>query len=258
MPIHKTAAVVLNTYPYSDGSLVAHLVTRRFGRLSVIAKGARRPKTRLYTQLDRLYVLEVVIYFKAGRSMQTLSDADLVAYHPELRTSLVRFYAAQYASELVATGITEDHPNVALYDRFVLGLEECSRLPEERLPLWVLHFEAGVLEALGLSPAVDRCIACGRPNPYRGAATFSLAAGGLLCRACQDRGPVPRPTLELSAPALKTWRALATPAGTTEARRLLEDAELPRTALLELRRLLDRFLPYHLERQLRLSKHLPR
>lgn len=258
MPIHKTAAVVLNTYPYSDGSLVAHLITRRFGRLSVIAKGARRPKSRLYTQLDRLYVLEVVVYFKPGRSMQTLSDADLIAHHPELRRSLVRFYTAQYASELVAAGMTEDQPNVALYDRLVLGLDECARWPEDRLPAWVLHFEAGALHALGLAPALDRCIACGRANPYRGAATFSLAAGGLICRACQNRGSVPHPTLELSAAALRVWRALAIPPGTEEARQLLERAELPRAALLELRRLVDRFLPYHLERGLRLAKYLPR
>ncbi len=257
MPIQKTAAVVLNTYPYSDGSLVAHLLTRRFGRMSVLAKGARRPKSRLYTQLDRLYVVDVVLYMKPDRAMQTLSDAALEAHHPELRTSLVRFYTAQYASELVAAGTTEGHPNPKLFDRFVAGLSECARLPIPRLPLWVLHFEAACLAALGLSPALDRCIACKRPNPYRGAATFSVAAGGLLCRSCQAEGSVPRPMVELSAAALRAWRTLSCSPGTPEAEALLAEDELPRGALLELRRVLDRFLPYHLERGLRLAKYLP-
>ncbi|MEQ8766407.1 MAG: DNA repair protein RecO [Planctomycetota bacterium] len=257
MAIHKTRAVVLNTYPYSDGSLIVHLATRRFGRLSVIAKGARRPKSKMHTQLDRLYVVDVVVYFKPGRSVQTLSDVSVEEFFPELRRSLPRFYAAHYACELVETGLPEEQPNAPLFDRLVLGLRECDQLPVDRLALWALHFDASVLGYLGLSPSLERCGACGRENPFRGSATISLSAGSVICRGCRASGHEPTQAFPLSAAALRTWRLLAVPAGSPAAKTLLTETEVPRRVIGELRGFMNRFLPFHLERQLRLQKHLP-
>lgn len=83
--IRKTELVVLRTQPMGDTSLLLHGFSRHFGRLGLIAKGVRSPKSRSRAALlQPAQVLQVLYYHKPNRDLHTLSEVSLL-HHPTLR-----------------------------------------------------------------------------------------------------------------------------------------------------------------------------
>ncbi|MBT7093375.1 MAG: hypothetical protein HN936_09015 [Bacteroidetes bacterium] len=69
--IHKIRAIVLHHLNYGDTSIIAHLYTDKFGRQSVMIKGARgQRKNRKISLYHPLALLEIELYYKENRDLQ--------------------------------------------------------------------------------------------------------------------------------------------------------------------------------------------
>ena len=240
-------AIVLRRFEFGETSLVLHLLARARGRLSVLAKGAYRPRSPFLGTLDLLNRIEAVVSIAPRREVQILAEADLREAHPGLRHDLRRLHAAFYLSELVQEGAREGEPSPDLHDLFADALRLLSSGAGEPDSI-VLCFELRYLGILGLRPAVSACGACGKALPRAGSIPFSPGAGGALCGECtrEARGVV------------------RVPAGTLRVAARLSEIHLdeatrirlhPRLAA-GLRSLLDDFLVYHFERPPRSRRHL--
>ena len=78
MTLIKTEALVLKTIPFQETSSIVRLFTKEQGKISVIAKGARRLKSTLRGYLEPLNHIEAIYYYKITRDIQTLSKVDLL------------------------------------------------------------------------------------------------------------------------------------------------------------------------------------
>ncbi len=177
---------MLKTYEYSETSKILRLLTRDRGLCSVIAKGARRPKSRFGGLLEPFTDGVATFYVKEGRELHTLSGFELVRERQALGRELVRYAGAGLLTEIVLR-VAPAAPDRALFARLRRGLD---RLLEEDgdVEAAILEETWRLIACLGFAPAVDRCAECGAEAPPDRAVLFDLSGGGLVCESCRRDG----------------------------------------------------------------------
>ena len=88
MALIKTEAVVLRTRKQGETSKILSLYTKNFGKISVIAKGARSIKSKYLGALETLNYISIIIYRKEQRSLQYLREADIIHSFPDIHAQL--------------------------------------------------------------------------------------------------------------------------------------------------------------------------
>lgn len=136
-------AFVLHTYPYRDTSVVVEAFTPRFGRIGLIARGAKRPKSPLRGAL--LAFQPLVIAWSGRGELRTLTRAEWIgAAKPLVGMAMMCGY---YLNELVLKLLQRDDPHECLFDHYASAL---ARLAEGDAPATVLRaFELALLQEIG-------------------------------------------------------------------------------------------------------------
>jgi DNA repair protein RecO (recombination protein O) len=185
----RTLALVLRTVEVFETSLVATLFSREIGKVSVLAKGARRLRSAFQGGLDLLGVSDILLFTKATEALELVAEAAPVERFPSLRRDLAALYAGYYIAELL-TDLTDFHdPHPKLFDAARITLRHLgdAELRSQR----ILRFELACLRELGVMPSLDCCAQCGGLVETRNGGTvwFGLATGGVLCDACRPGQP---------------------------------------------------------------------
>ena len=205
----RTPALVIRTVDVFETSRVVTLFTRELGKVSALAKGARRLKSPFRSGLDLLSHCDIVLLHKASDALDLLTEAELVERFEPLRRDLPALYAGCYLAELLNELTDPQDPHPRLFDAAIVTLRLLGD-PELRARR-VLRFELACLRELGLMPALDACVHCGEvvtSEELSGAVAFGLATGGVLCAGCRPGQPH---VATLSGATLAAIRALAEP-----------------------------------------------
>jgi DNA repair protein RecO (recombination protein O) len=204
MSAEKTLAIVLKTVEFSETSLVVSLFTQEHGKISALAKGARRPKGPFENALDLLAICRVVFLRKSSGSLDLLTEAKLERRFRAAARSLPALNAGYYVAELLRELTDEHDPHPEL---FRLADDTFAALDENRDPTaTVLRFELSALRELGHLPALDHCTHCGAPVEIAGRVAFGLIGGGVLCLQCK---PGKRQVASVSGAAIAAMQSLA-------------------------------------------------
>lgn len=183
MASEKSIAIVLRVVEFSETSCVVTLFSRDFGKLSALAKGARRPKSPFEAALDLLAVCRIVFLHKASDALDLLTEVKLERRFRAAGRDLSRLYAGYYLAELLRELTDEGDPHPALYDaadRALAALDD-----EVDAAAVVLCFELAALRVLGHLPALGQCAACGGALAEGERVPFGMLAGGALCANCR-------------------------------------------------------------------------
>ncbi|MFG0263786.1 MAG: DNA repair protein RecO [Rhodopirellula sp. JB055] len=205
MSNQSTTAIVLRTVEFSETSLIVTLLTKDLGRISGLAKGARRLKGPFEGSLDLLSVCAVTLIDKPGDTLDLLTESKLRRRFRGAQRSLDRLNAGYHIAEMLRLLIDDDDPHHELFDMTLsaMGMIDGDGPVAETL----LAFDAQCLRLLGHSPATDRCTVCGRAvERSRRRATFSLVGGGVVCETCR---PAQSHLMTVSWDALDALRKLA-------------------------------------------------
>ncbi len=187
MALCKTEAVVLRSIKWSETSRIVTLYTLEFGKIKVVAKGARRPKSQFGASLEPITHSAAVFYRKEGRDLHTLSQCDSIAAFPKLKSDLSTLTYASAVCELMDRLITGEDPNRPLFRALVEtlgGIEEGAAADAEKF-LW--RFQLHLAAFLGYRPEFGTCVQCGAALEGVRVA-FSFALGGTLCDRCAGEG----------------------------------------------------------------------
>ena len=207
MAAERTLAIVLRGVDVFESSKVLTLFTRDLGKVSALAKGARRLKSPFASGLDLLSVCDIVLLHKASDALDLLTEAVLVERQDPFRRDLAALYAGYYVSELLHD-LTDHHdPHPRLFDSARVTLRHLGDplLRSRR----VLRFELACLRELGHLPALEACVHCGEIVETRGeSVAFGLATGGVLCPGCRPGQPH---VATLSGRTIGALRALSEP-----------------------------------------------
>jgi DNA repair protein RecO (recombination protein O) len=160
MSAEKTRAIVIRLVEFSESSYVATLFTEDFGKITGLAKGARRQKSAFENALDLLAVSRVVFLRKSSEGMDLLTEAKLERRFRASSRDLRRLYAGYYVAELLQVLTDERDPQPMLFRQALRAIEQLDghgNVQEE-----LLRFELAALRELGHEPILDRCVECGR------------------------------------------------------------------------------------------------
>jgi DNA repair protein RecO (recombination protein O) len=182
MALVKSEGIVLRTYMLGETSKVVVCYTRDYGKVRLVAKGARKGGGKFGAALEPFTVSGVVFYLRERRGLSLLSQAEIVRDFPAIRRDLVRQAYAGAVVELLDLLVTEQSPDRALFDLTVRTLEDMAAASPESLDPALWRFELRMASALGYAPELDACVSCGRP--LAADARFSVRHGGVVCGLC--------------------------------------------------------------------------
>src|SRR5512139_379344 len=184
MPLeHRTRGLVLRTFDQGESDRVVHLYTEKLGRVSAIAKGARRSKRRFPGTLEILSLVDARLVEPPRAALLRLEGAKLAGAFEGITESLGRYAIACQFLELLDR-LTAERESLPDLFHFAVGVLDVLREepPDRLLALLVL---AKTLARLGYRPQLVACAVCGGDLPAGAArVAFSPAQGGALCPRC--------------------------------------------------------------------------
>jgi DNA repair protein RecO (recombination protein O) len=197
---YVTDAIVLSRFDLGEADRVLTLITPGYGKLKAIAKGIRRPSSRLGGSLEPFAELSVAL--ARGRTFDVVTEVRVGHAWLRLRDSLESAATAWYLAELADRSLEERHEAEPLYDllRRAYELLDAGMAPG-RVARW---YEMHLADELGQRPEVDRCVECDRMLEPSEAYRWVPPLGGVVCSRCP--GP-PADRSALSLDALKLLKA---------------------------------------------------
>ena len=228
MPPVRTPALVLHAFPYGETSRILRLLTPEYGLRSLLAKGARSPRSRFGGVLEPFTEGEAQFTLREGRELLTLSGFSLIRSRQGIGRNLTSFTAASLLAEIaLRAGTEEPHPELFHFLRDALDrLTEPTDSPAATAltSLWSL------IGIVGFQPEMTNCVRCGRALADDEPSRFDVEGGGVACRTCRVSGRLLPPAVR--AQIIEMGRGETVPVQPSDAR--VHGA------------LLDAFLPAHL------------
>jgi DNA repair protein RecO (recombination protein O) len=233
MPLVETPAIVLHAFDYSETSRILRLATRHAGVQSVIARGARRAKSRFGSAVDLFAQGNAELHLREGRDLQTLAAFDVTLARPALAEDLGRFTGASAVAEIVLRFAAADEEHPELFDLLAAHLDRIAAATRAQATETALAASWHLLSALGFAPALRSCAVCDTPLEADRPHPFHAPLGGLLCEACAAKHPGGRVVPPAELARISAWLAdaatpsLPTPAARSHQRLLRTFLEYP-------------------------------
>jgi DNA repair protein RecO (recombination protein O) len=151
--IDRAIGIVLRARPFTETSLIIEWLTSEFGRVSTIAKGARRATSPFRGKLDLFYLADFSFQRSRSSELHTLREVVLRDPHPALRRDLGYLSQAAYAAALIEQSTERETPLPVIFDLMVRFVEALPLAPAN--PRTVFAFELKLLGELGLQPDLE-------------------------------------------------------------------------------------------------------
>lgn len=247
MAVYKTNALVLRRIPLGETDKIVTLFTREYGKLSAVAKGARKTTSRLAGAAEPLMLLRALL--AEGMNLDVLTQCEIRESFPGVRGDFGLFLRATYACELLDRLTVERDAAPEAFDLLLSTLYVLQRAVD---PDATLHaFELQLMAQVGYEPRLDACARCDRDfSETEPPAAYSAPRGGGLCGPCADQAR--DETLKMSPETAAMMLRL----GAEEDARALAAIDLAPAVRDEMNRILRAHLRYRLERDVKSTAFL--
>ena len=175
-----TNAIVLKRIPYGDTGVICRMFTEEVGKVSILAKGAWRPKNTSGPILEPINHIHIQFYNKNTRDIQILKDAGFIQQFPSLRNSLNKIILAFAVVEIIDKSTLESYPYPIIYR---LGWRALEKLNDENQNQWVVFafFLYQLALRLGFMPNLSSGSQC---NNKMTQGRIDKFIGELVCPDC--------------------------------------------------------------------------
>ncbi|MBI5587148.1 MAG: DNA repair protein RecO [Deltaproteobacteria bacterium] len=179
--LYKARAVILNSIDYGESDRILTFHTLEHGKLTGIAKGARRSRKRFVGNIEPASEI-LLVFFHGGKSdMVRVEDASLIDAYSALKSDIERLSQACYLLELVAEMTREGQRLPGVFSLLTGFLKMLETEDGETV---LRFFEIRLLSMLGYLPHLDCCVVCRRPFAAEERLFFSSEKGGTVCARC--------------------------------------------------------------------------
>jgi DNA repair protein RecO (recombination protein O) len=195
---YTTDAIVLSRFDFGEADRILTLITPGSGKLKAIAKGIRRPTSRIGGSLEPF--AELTVALARGRTFEVVTQVSVGHAWLNLRDSLESAATAWYLAELADRSLEERHAAEPVYTllKHAYGLLDAGMAPG-RVARW---FEMHLADELGVRPEVDRCSECDRMLEANERYRWWPQSGGIVCERC------PGPSHQLAGLSLEALKLL--------------------------------------------------
>jgi len=243
-----TPAIVLRTRPYGESDRIVSFLTENHGKITGIAKGAKRSRKRFVNSLEPFSLVNLRFQDRPHSNLVFIVAADLLLEFKNLVSCLEKIVFASYMVEITDGLVGDGEENPLVFHHLKKGL---NFLADNGTSLsFLTSFELKLLRLTGYQPVLMGCKRCGRKRhdglPVRW--HFSPPEGGILCERCSRST---REILPLGAAALAALADLQ-----QETEELLSSAFLSPSVLQEIRFILLRFIQFQIDREIKSAPFL--
>lgn len=195
---YQTTAIVIKKTKLAEADRILTLYTPNMGKIQAVAKGVRRPKSKMAGHLELLTHSRVTL--ARGRNLDIITGSQTIDSFLPLKTDLMLASYGLYVIELVNQFTADQAEDEALFRLLLETLGGLCTTDDHNLLL--RYFEIELTDMAGFRPQLHECVACRQPlEPAVN--FFSAALGGMLCPACSSKEPF---TYGISVNALKVLR----------------------------------------------------
>ena len=182
----STSAIVLKTIPYGDTSIISRMFTEDQGKITILAKGAWRPKNNTGALLEPMNHIHLQYYHKSSREIQILKDGVFSQQFSNLRKELNKIIVGLAIVEMIDKSTMDNNPFPILYR---LGWRVLKKLNDEKQNIWLvfIFFLYQLSLRLGFLPNLKKCSKC---NAYLTSSWFDDYTGELVCMDCSTQSKI--------------------------------------------------------------------
>ncbi len=150
--ITKTSGIVLRQIKYSESSVIAHIYTERFGRLSFLINGTRgRKNARSIKLLQPLSILTMEVYMKPSRELQRVKEMGFLFPYSQIPFCPEKNAIALFIAEVLYKTLREQEPNTTLFE-FLCNSLQILDIREKCFANFHLVFLMNLSKHLGFYP----------------------------------------------------------------------------------------------------------
>jgi DNA repair protein RecO (recombination protein O) len=198
--LQKVEGIIIRTNAYGETNKIITMFTRELGKVGVMARGARKPSSRL-ASVSQIFTYGSFL-IQIGAGLGTLQQGESLSSMKHIKSDIIATAYASYVVELTDKGLEDRKANPYLFELLYQTLNYMN----EGLDLEILTmiYEIKMLGVIGLYPHLNSCVNCGITE---GRFSFSIGGGGLLCHQCQEKDIY---RLQISAATVRLLRLFHT------------------------------------------------
>ncbi|MDO5027401.1 MAG: DNA repair protein RecO [Tissierellia bacterium] len=167
-------AIVIGQVDYKESSKIIRLFSRELGLISALARGAKRPKSKMQN-ISSLYSVSEFSLLRKG-DFYHIKEGRVIDLNEGLRGDIRSIYCAQLCVDLVEKSVMDHQVNRELFDLLVKTIQAIAST-QSRIRLMSM-FVIKWISMMGYKPQLKQCVDCGKmPSPI----AFSINKGGLSC-----------------------------------------------------------------------------
>lgn len=180
--LRQMEGIVLHTRDYGETHKIVTLFTREAGKLTALARGANKPKSRL-SAISQVFIQGDFLIF-ISKGLSTIQQGQITQSYRHIREDIIKTAYAAYLVELTEKIMETKEPDPFIYDQLAQTLHYINA--EESFFIPMMMYELKMYKKGGFALVTDRCVHCYTQEfPY----AFSVQEGGLLCRRCTGMDP---------------------------------------------------------------------
>jgi DNA repair protein RecO (recombination protein O) len=235
---YQTEAFIIKKIKLGEADRILTLYTPHLGKIQGVAKGVRRPRSKLAGHLELITHSQVSL--ARWRNLDTIIGSQTIDSFLPLKSDLWLTSCALYVTELINQFAADHVENYPLFQLLLETMHHLCQAGDNELVL--RYFELHLLNEVGYRPQLQQCVSCRSPlKPVTNA--FSPTDGGVLCPQCRQRRSL---TYPLSVNALKVLRLLQSSNYDT-----VSKLKMNRELSAELAEVVSHYLEYLLDREVK-------
>ncbi|MGM8213529.1 DNA repair protein RecO [Virgibacillus sp. W0430] len=180
--LEKVEGIVLRTNDYSETHKIVTIFSKKFGKITGIARGAKKPKSRMAAITQPFIHAQYLMYIKKGLS--TIQQGEMIHSFRSIREDIIKTAYAAYLSELTDKLMDDLSPDPFIYDQYYQTMDWIHNNETDKAMIPVMMYELKLYVKGGFAPVTEACTLCNQNNaPY----FFSIQEGGILCTNCTGK-----------------------------------------------------------------------
>lgn len=179
----KTQGIVLRQTSFKDTDKILTIFCRENGKISAMAKGAKRTKSPIMGSTQMFCYSDFVLF--KGRNFYHINQGEVLNSFYSLREDLFKLAYGSYILEIVEAGINEGESNETIFLLVLKTLKTLSLMEGDFLKL-LLAFQLKFLSFIGYKPQLKSCVICN--NQELNEIRFNITQGGIICSRCKTSG----------------------------------------------------------------------
>lgn len=181
--IEEVEGIVITEQNYGEKSKIINILTREYGIIGLMVKGARTLKSPLRTTSSKLTYGTFNIYYKKDK-LSLLKEVSIIDNFTNIKKNIELITYASYLIDL-AYQVSKHNFSEDVFDNLISTLKKINTgfNPEVLMNILELKY----LDNLGVLPILDSCVECGGLEDI---VTLSSDKGGYLCKNCRTNEPI--------------------------------------------------------------------